>query len=448
MATDAKYNIKTASGWDEYNFPPAKHSSQSHSPISSKTFEHVWSTNQTTANAKSDASGTTNGSTNDRDYHIYLGKISKTPNGNYYDTWSIKLKITACCETNNSYRSEHIVELHGAGSTVSSFVFNTIYSSSYRSIYYIFLNRLTATGFGKDGLAHLFGISFYSTNSQNSNNSSYKRKIVVDVMDQDNCEVSFLDDWVSVRNYSPATDSTNFYGYISSTPAVTGMTNFNAVDNGLQETGDANNYYQLLAYFRPKAGGIGIKGYSLIGLLKDGTYASFTATNNQCTGTSNQNTVNTTDEFSLNTPVWAYLNNTLVSAGSNAAGDYTYKATHAADVRYLSNYYGTSASSNPTKAFNVNGNTYSNAYVKINPDFAKGTFKVESLVLNETDKNAAGKGYYIFIGRNYSTSWYQITVDAQNPIQYWDGTKWIDMSVMMIDDKIDAAITSVLSTAV
>ena len=389
-------------------------------PIASKTFEHVWSTAKTTEEAKAfTGSGTTGGSTNSLDYYIYFGKIKPT-GSSYFDSWHVKLRLITECETNTNYRSEHIFNLYGAGSTVSYAMFNNIYSGSY-------INRLTSTGFN-NGFSHLFGIDFYGTNTQNINNSNYKRKFYIEVLEQEGCEVSFFNDWISARNYTPATTSTNYYGYINTSNAVVGMGGeFNAVTNGLQETGDADNYFQIFSYFRPIAGGIGIKGISLISQLEDGTWASFTTNNTQATDSTKTNSPNTTDFFLIGAPIWYYSNNTILAAGSIAAGDYVYSATHAIDTRYISNYYSATKDNANSFAYNGSGYKQSNAYIKVDL-FSGGRYKIRSLILNERDLRSSGKGYYIYIGRTYSNSTYQINLEAQNPIFYWNGSQFIEYS--------------------
>ena len=61
-------------------------------PIASKTFEHVWSTSKSTAEAKAfTGSGTTGGSKDILDSYIYFGKI-KHIGSSYSDNWHIKLR--------------------------------------------------------------------------------------------------------------------------------------------------------------------------------------------------------------------------------------------------------------------------------------------------------------------------------------------------------------------
>ena len=203
-------------------------------PIASKTFEHVWSTSKSTAEAKTfTGSGTTGGSKSTLDSYIYFGKI-KPSGSSYSDNWHIKLRLITECETDTDYRSEHIYNLYSAGHMTSYAVFNHIYYRLGRNLHYLLLNKITPTGFS-NGFSDLFGISFSDTYTRNMNNSNYKRKFYIEVLEQEGCEVSFFDDWVSVRNYTPATTSTNYYGYIDSN-RVFGIRAYDAITEGLQGT--------------------------------------------------------------------------------------------------------------------------------------------------------------------------------------------------------------------
>ena len=194
-------------------------------PIASKTFEHVWSTSKPTAEAKTfTGSGTTGGSKDILDSDIYFGKI-KPIGSSYSDNWHIKLRLITECETNTDYRSEHICTLYNAGRWTSYEIFNHIYDAYYRNLHYLLLNKITSTGFN-NGFSCLFGISFHDNYTRNMNNSNYKRKFYIEILEQEGCEVSFFDDWVSVRNYTPATTSTNYWG----------ITAYDAVTEGLQGT--------------------------------------------------------------------------------------------------------------------------------------------------------------------------------------------------------------------
>lgn len=203
-------------------------------PIASKTFEHVWSTSKPTAEAKTFiGSGTTGGSKSTLDSYIYFGKI-KPIVSSYSDNWHIKLRLITECETDTDYRSEHIYNLYSAGHMTSYAVFNHIHYRLGRNLHYLLLNKITPAGFS-NGFSDLFGISFNDTYTRNMNNSNYKRKFYVEVLEQEGCEVSFFDDWVSVRNYTPATTSTNYYGYIDSN-RVFGISAYDAITEGLQGT--------------------------------------------------------------------------------------------------------------------------------------------------------------------------------------------------------------------
>lgn len=426
MATNAKYKVNNGSSWEEYRFPPAPHT---HTKSEISDFSHTHATNEIVPTI-------TKTYTNDGNGYIGIGDNWDTTTWyfmyvrpeTWYKPWHIKIKVTTWVPGQPSYYSETWSDLYGRADSMLYHNFNERNTEGH---YYIVANRLKVTGFN-NGYRHAIGVSIkYASGYTNTN---YKRNFKVDYYMCEDCTVTILDTPLTPAGLE-ACDTTNRIN-------TTVTDSFDAINRGLQESGDSDNYYQILAYFRPKAGGIGIKGVSFIGMLKNGSFASLTSTNTQSTSATALNSPNTTDEFLLSTPIWYYSNNSVVNAGNNSSGNYVSKIYHSIDTRYVSNYYGTSSSANPTKAFNINGNTYSNAYIKIIPNFNNGTFKVDSLVLNETDKNTAGVGYYIFIGRTYSTSYYQITLDAQNPIMYWDGSNWLEINTTVYATKNDLASTN------
>lgn len=423
--------------------------------ITSKVFDDVWAgpLDKTTAEAKamnSKASGTQDGSTWQGQYRIYLGKIritgidktNTTTAGRTWDSpWHIRFRVSARMFYrdasgnkiyHNNGKAHYDWNIYGSGTTYTYSDFNNRYD--WTPTYYHFVNRPQASYMKSTSDSPvLWGINFYSTNSTNSNRSYYKREFTVDVIECDGCEFEFLDDWECVRNYHkknttlfPRGAATYYYGYLTNNGSNTdvdgtGFNDYDAVNNGLRESGDDNSTQEFYHYSPIKAGGQGIHGYAIVGELADGTYASFT-TNNGTSSASVIKVANTADEFLYGGHTLYYMSNNNIAAGANASVA-SYWNYYAFDTRYLSNYYGTSASSNPSLAFGWSGNgttaTFSYAWIKVEFTADRMRYKVKSLLLNDRDRAALGEGYYMLIGSNYnSTSEYYRIATLQEPRIY------------------------------
>jgi hypothetical protein len=100
--------------------------------------------------------------------------------------------------------------------------------------YYTTAVLLKAAGFNA-GLGHAFGVNLHYSNS--CTNSAYYRTFEVDIYSWDGCEVTLLDNLVHWTDW-PNNAAANYNSY----------TNCNAVDRGLQESGDTNQTWAADLY--------------------------------------------------------------------------------------------------------------------------------------------------------------------------------------------------------
>lgn len=427
--------------------------------LKSKFFDDVWSAplDKTTAEAKamnSKSSSTQDGSTWSAQYRIYFGKIrvtgidktnTTTATATWDMPWHIRMRVTAKmfyrdANGNKVYhadgKAQYDWNIYGNGTTYTYSDFNNKYN--WTPIYYHMINRPQASYMKSTSDSPiLWGINFNSTNGTYSNRSYYKREFSIDVIELDGCDIEFLDDWQCVRNYHranptihPRSATTYYYGYCSNNGSnqdvdTAGFTDYDAYNNGLRESGDDNSTQEFYWYTPVKAGGQGLHGHAIIGQLEDGTFASFTTTNGQSSASVTK-TFNSLDEFVYGGHTLYYNANNNIAAGSYTAATQVLWNYYSLDTRYVSNYYGTAASSNPSQAFGWSGSgttaAYTRGWIKVEFTDDHKRYKVRSLLLNDRDRAVQGAGYYMLIGSNYSSTgeYYRIATLQEPRIYYVD----------------------------
>lgn len=174
----------------------------------------------------------------------------------WYKTWRVKFKIRSYCPSYTNVDSTSWVEVYGRANSPTSYkIYNEFYD---RGHYYVNVYPLTSTGFNA-GYGHAIGISIrYATNYTNS---AYYRTFEVDYFNSDGCTVTVLDTPVKWASWS-GTGTTN-YG---------GINNFDAVNRGLRETGDDNNYdmLQMSTNYMYNGDTLRMPPYSLMGIDRSG----------------------------------------------------------------------------------------------------------------------------------------------------------------------------------
>lgn len=263
---------------------------------------------------------------NDANNYKFYGKI--VPTGAYTDMWRVKVRLTTSVPSNENYKSSHIVEMYGMRNTYAAYaVWNAIQNTSYRNLWYhtfrFATNETNALSTG-----HLIGLSLTSTPNRTS--SSYQRTYKVEILETEGCTVTLFD---TIKIIGEVANSGN-YG---------GNSNFNATDNGLQETGDANTYDRtyLSSIILTNGGSDNLCRYNLFGYDENGrTQPISTYTAGYTSYTTSMSTAR-----SYNTNGWnpskglSYIDSNInlapgVTATSTAS---VFFAITSADLRYSDN---------------------------------------------------------------------------------------------------------------
>ena len=302
----------------------------------------------------------------------------------FYDYWCVKYRVYVWVPANNNYRAMSECLFMGGQSNVAAYsVFNSIYSTSYRPVYYHSMYRLTSTGYNA-GYGHALGISL--RDSTNRLDTSLKRSVKIELLDQVNCQVTLLNNMVKWANWTGG--NTTNYGSITS---------YNFSANGLQETGDSDTYTVTQnTYEKAKVGAGGIYGYSIVTYDTDDKLQGFV--NSYSTGTTK---TKNTATFKLGMPFF-YYNSTTAKVLNEVPGDGALRMVQPGlNLRYSTNCGTTLTTNLPVYLVGIpNGDTFTLA----------DTWWTQTLPTTEDGK------IYILLGIAYST--YQIQWNNCHPV-YW-----------------------------
>ena len=349
--------------------------------VTSKTFTNVLSTN-----ADSDAACI-----------FYLIKARQSS----WDTPAIlRYRIHIYCPDHLEYNTYADVTLfihRGASSYLSQ---QTFYSTSYRPVYYHYWGRLTAAGYSNaNNYSNIAGISLRYSN--NSATTGYQRTIEIQVLEHHNCTFEFFD---------TATLYANVPG--------TGSTNYNVTNAGFTGTGvipDSNTYDRTYLNERPYAGSNGVKQYSLCAYNKDGKLESFTTSS----GTGTSKAYYTAGQFQYKPNIYYYSGSGNIAANALIAASCIYPIITAFDMRYSANV-----------TTSAGFTSYKCVYLEIEFD-ADGYWHPTTTGFTQT---LTSGNYYIFMGVAPNT--YQISLQPQHPVFYYDGTNLIDADLYRAQQSI------------
>ena len=208
-------------------------------PIMSKTFTGVIGT------ANDWANGT-----------FFYGKIQPT---NFDAIWRIHYRLYIECAGRTDAKGVYVNTISGrANGFICYACWNSIANTSYRPIYYTVLYRAKQAGI-TNNYGHLLGVRLYS--SWNSTTAANSRTVKVEILKCENCSFTFFD---SVTKYvnAPGTGTTNYDNY----------TEFDAIYNGLRETGDDNSYMHAghIRYYQNIFAGEALPANSICVFKNDG----------------------------------------------------------------------------------------------------------------------------------------------------------------------------------
>lgn len=265
--------------------------------------------------------------------YIFFGNVVPTSDdaGN---AWYIRYRVYVDLNSDNPSFSPNNKYCHGvyecrvgvAGTTLLYEVFNQMFSASYRPIYSHLVTSYSNSTEGGSTVTWQSKYANRATNPvkiglriQSAYADTQPRHYRIELLEVCNCSFAFLN---AFETYGAVYSSAK-YGTCS---ALSG-------DNGLQESGDANDISTLqLTYSQITAGAGGIKMYSIIMQDASGNWQSLTTTS----GTGVSKTVNPAG-FRLGSKLYYVYRNTDVAANSRL-GTSQLRANYAnVDFRYSLN---------------------------------------------------------------------------------------------------------------
>jgi len=346
----------------------------------------------------------------------YYGTANDWANTSWYfmsvrpDTWQkpwrVKFKIRSYCPADATYDSITYVTASGRADGLIYCDWNERYNKAHTYIPY---HPLKSAGYTA-GYGHAIGISFY--NGDKPTTASYYRTFELDYYECENCTVTILDTPVKWTDWT-GTGTTN-YGSLSY---------FNAIDRGLQETGDANTVTEnRIAYFSGKTGAVGVWNAGLFMEDINGTYQSI-CTASDGTVTADNRTAGTTKianshGFKVGSSIW-YCN-TNYNANTNIAGqNVVYSSISIFDTRYAFNTTRASGSLTP----------YAPIYLVGTINVTDGLYYLDQVWWTQTPNDTTK--VYVLVGGAYdsTTSNVRATLYEQNTWFKYNGTSLVDMSI-------------------
>lgn len=247
----------------------------------------------------------------------------------YNSKWYVKTRVLATVPGQELYETDTVFELWGYANTYCGYAcMNKIKSTSYRPIYYNCYFRPSSTGYNNNCGGWIGFSLYYATNPANT---SYKRTVTVELLDYQNCEVELQNSLITPDNIPNRAANTGWY---SSTN--TSFDNFNACDQGLKQSGDANTtsisnlYYNNGNYIANSA----IYRYQL---LFHTDIDKLTPLNNNDNVTGTTKTMLTSVEFLPFEDIFYFNSSGTVAANAAIGADSLYYQLNGIDLRYTFN---------------------------------------------------------------------------------------------------------------
>lgn len=333
----------------------------------------------------------------------------------WYKSCTVRFKIRSFCPGHtNCDSTTYCTITYRANSYVVS-CWNDRYDHAH---YYIATRLLTSTGFNA-GLGHALGISILYSN--NYTNSSWPRTFELDYYDCDACEVTILENPVLWSNWTNGTD-TNYGGW----------NNANAVDRGLQESGDANSYdlLQMSNSYLTNGSILRFPPYTIFGLDKNGNAQAFSlyqANYESSTTSINQNRVYNTAGIDWTRGIFYY------SGGSNYATNVQLSisvrsAASAFDIRYSDNAVASTGAANTLgliskKPIYIRGTIGDDGLFYLAPlDITYNNLTYKRVWTQDIPTENSNYVYwflgYPYYNSTYANSLYQADLYENNPL-YW-----------------------------
>lgn len=317
----------------------------------------------------------------------------------YNSNWHIKTRVKATIPGQVGYSTDTTFDLFGFANTYSWYAcLNRIRTTSYRPIYYNSYFRISETGYN-NGCGGWVGFNLLY--AANNTNTSYKRTIVVELLEYENCTVELQDSLITPTNIPERAAHTNYY---SSTN--TSYDNFDAANYGLKQSGD-NNSTSISNFYFANGNYIADSAIYRYQLLFQKDENTLTPLNNDNNVVGTTKTMLTNIEFNPFDYILYYATTTNVSAaGAIGAGSLFY-GFNGIDIRYTLNCGTTLIAHKPIYLVVI---PTSNGKCKL----ASTTPWSQTLPISNDGK------WYILLGRTYGS--YQIVLYPHHTIYYHDGT--------------------------
>lgn len=327
--------------------------------------------------------------------------------GDTYNTkWYIKTRVLATVPGQELYETDTTFELWGYANTYSGYAcMNKIKTTSYRPIYYNSYFRVSETGYNNNCGGWIGFNLVYATNQTNT---SYKRNIVVELLDYQNCEVELQDDLIIPDNIPERATHTNWY---SSTN--TSYDNFDACTQGLRQSGDSNTtsisnlYYYNGNYIADSP----LYRFQLLFHVDDDRLTPLN-NNNNVTGITK--TMLTDVEFNPFKDIFYYYSTTTINKDANIDATNLFYSVSGIDLRYSFNI--------TTSAFTI----HKDVYLVVTPT-TNNKVKLASAdpLTQELPTNDDGY-WYLLLGRTYNA--YCISLHPKHPIYAYKDDKIVTIN--------------------
>jgi len=312
--------------------------------------------------------------------------------------WRVKTRVRATVPGQALYDTDTVFEFWSYADVIGGYACeNHILNTSYRPIYYNSVFTVSEAGYN-NGCGAWIGFSLqYSASPVDA---SYKRTVIVDVLDYDGCTVELQNALVTPDNIPQRSAHTAWYS-----SSNTSYYNYDANSQGLKQIGDANS--TVINTLNKGSGNFiansAVYRYQMLFQMDENQLTPLNNVNNS-TGTSKAMLTNV--EFDPFGGIYFYNSTATVAANAAiGAGNLLYAA--AFDLRYTFNC-GTTLTAN--KPF----------YLVVTPT-SGGKCKIASSApwVQTLPSTKDGK-FYILLGRTYST--YQMMLSHEHPVYMHDGT--------------------------
>lgn len=315
--------------------------------------------------------------------------------------WHIKVRVVATVDRTDGYLyyTDSIFDLWGQQNTYTSYESrNRIYNTSYRPFYNHSYFIASSTGYN-NGCSSWIGFNLY--NSASATSTAHKRIITVELLQYENCVAELQDTLTTPTDIPNRADHTSWY-----TSTNTSFTNFDACNQGLKQSGDANT--TSISTLQLNSGHYqadsAVYRYQML-FQKDENILTPLNNNSNTTGTTK--TMLTNVEFDAFGKILFYISTTSVAAGGNVGASVLYYA-YPYDLRYTFNITTTTLTAQRP------------VYLVVTPT-SNGMCKIASTSpLAQTLPSTADGNWYIFLGRAYSG--YQMMLHPDHPVYMHDGT--------------------------